>query len=580
MPRGKQNRRDDSSQSGGGIAPVRGVSKRLGGLSSRTFLPLVIFIVIAVVIILPRLFDLQVIKAGEYSAMAQEARIDDSETVARRGTIYDVNGNVLAITMDARIVAANLPDVKDIDKLANACAEVLGGEAQDYKEKLSQPNVSYVWLKRFVDVETAEKLEAMNLDGIRFEKDFRREYPYGQTGGQIIGFLGADGEAKCGLELYYDDILRGTPGVAIVERDRSGSPIPGGVHEVTPAMDGQDIMISIDIDVQAMLEEKLVDTKHSMGATSMSSVIADADSGAIVAMASLPLFNPSDPSSSDVGSDTVAPVSLAFEPGSMFKTVAAMAILESGTMKPDDTIYCPPEIQANEYWVSDAHDRGGETMSLRDIIDRSSNVGISLATERMGFQEFYDKINAYHMNEATGIDFPGEAEGYMVDFENWSKIQGYSATFGQGLSVTALQLVRFYSGIANDGFEPTPHLLIQNLTTGEKPEYEPEEVIENKEAVATMTDMLRTVVTNGTGTLADIPGYKVCGKTSTAEIAAETGGYRTDAYNLGFCGFLDGASTQLVCFVGANEVQYEGTVTPVFRDIMGYTIDHYRISPE
>ncbi|MDY3981507.1 MAG: penicillin-binding transpeptidase domain-containing protein, partial [Paraeggerthella sp.] len=276
-----------------------------------------------------------------------------------------------------------------------------------------------------------------------------------------------------------------------------------------------------------------------------------------------------------------------FEPGSIFKSVSAMAILESGTMTPDSELFCPAYIEADGFIISDAHKRGDATFTLRQIMDQSSNVGISLATEKMGFQNLYNKINEYNLHTKTGVDYPGEGEagtdylGALKPFDQWSKVTGYNVSFGQGMSLTPLQITRWYGALVNDGVECTPHFLLSKPQSGETPEYATEQVIENKAAIADLTSMLKSVVSDGTGKKAAIEGFNVAGKTSTAEIYDEVnGGYRKGVYNLAFTGFLADSSSQLVCFVGANEVPTDGVVTPIFKDIMATAIDRFNIYPE
>lgn len=566
--------------------------------SNRAFIPVLLFAAVAALIFL-RLFYLQVIVAGEYSSQAEQARTVSLAVDARRGTIYDRNGAVLAISVDATTVYCNPSEVNDPATAALTVAEAMGGQASDYLETLSQSSMSFAYLVRKGDVEDAENLQALlderGVEGVYCLDDTRREYPNGQVGGQVIGACeikvdeetGAEYyEGISGLEAYYDDLLSGTPGVYVAERGQGGMPIPGGVHEDVPAVDGQDIVVSLDITLQGAVEERLAQGVEDIEGTGGNAVVMDAGTGEIYAAASLPYFNPADRSVVEEGSTQLKCVTDLLEPGSIFKTVSTMAILETGTMGPDDTIFCPAYITADGYTISDAHDRGDQEMTLREILDKSSNVGISLAVEEMGFQELYDHIVAYGLHSDTGVDYPGEGEadtdalGYLVPFDEWGRVTAYNVSFGQGISVTPLQMVRFYGAIINDGVAVTPHFLISKPQSGETPEYETEQIIQNTSALPTMIDMLKTVVSNGTGTAAAIDGYEVAGKTSTAEIYdEENGGYREGVYNICFTGFLADSSSQLVCFVGANEVPGDRVVTPVFKDIMTTAIDRFKITP-
>ena len=365
-----------------------------------------------------------------------------------------------------------------------------------------------------------------------------------------------------------------------MQRGASGMPIPGGTEIDEPAQDGQDIVISIDIDMQSYLEKRLAEGVQEIGGDDGGAVLMDASTGDVLAIASTPFFDPADPSNSEVGSDSLKPVTQAYEPGSIFKTVSMTAMLEANAVTPDTTVFAPAGLAADEYVITDAHERGDMTMTARYVIQDSSNVGISLLVENhLGFRPLYDKVVSYGLNDATGIDYPGEASGYLApDVDAWSQILKYNVTFGQGISTTPLQMTRFYGALINDGVAVTPHLLLSKPQTGEVARYETEKIIENEAAIAPMISMLETVVQEGTGRDAAIDGYRVAGKTGTAEYVDEdTGLYAKNSYNLDFVGVLPDATTPLVCFVGVNEVPYERNTAAVFKDIMTEAINRYRV---
>ena len=486
-------------------------------------------------------------------------------------------------------VYANPSEVTDPAQTARALAEVLGGTEADYINKLSvseSPTFSYV--KRKVDTDVADRLKERELPGIYFLEETKREYPYGQTGGQVIGACSIEVDEEnnreyyvgiCGLEMYYNTILSGTPGYYSAEVGRDGTPIPGGVHESTPSVEGQDIVISIDIEFQAELELDLRNGVKAVQVNSGSAVVMDARNGEIYAAASSPFFNPANREKVPEGSMQLKSVTHLFEPGSIFKTVSATAILEEGTMTPDTKVKCPPYLEADGYTVSDAWGHEEVTWDLRTIIAMSSNIGISLSVEnKLGFDKLYDAILRYRLNTLTGIDYPGEQLGYLLEFDYWSKVQGYNVTFGQGISVNAMQMVAFYGALMNDGVSQTPHFLLRKPQTNEVPTWESHEIIQNKKAIPQMTSMLRSVVTMGTGEDADIEGYECVGKTSTAEIYdEENGGYREDAVNIAFTGFIDNSTSPFVCFCSADEVPADRHVTQMFHDIMYDAIQRYNI---
>ncbi len=557
--------------------------------SNRAFVIVVFFAILALIFFV-RLVFLQVIMAPEYSAQAQDSRTVGFYVEPRRGTIYDRNGHILAISVDATTVYANPSEIEEPGATSRAIAEALGGKPSDYVDKISNsasPTFSFV--ARKVDVAKADKLREAELPGIYFLDDTRREYPYGAVGGNVIGAcsVAVDEENNrefyegiCGLELYYNTILAGTEGYYEAEIGADGTPIPGGVHVSKKEVEGQDIVISIDIEFQEQLQKRLEDGLKRVGVEDGSAVVMDAKTGEIYAAASYPYFNPADRSEVKEGSMQLKAASNLFEPGSIFKTVSAMAILEDDAMTVDDEVDCPSFIEADGYIVTDAHEREDVVYSFRDIIKYSSNVGISLSVEdSIGFQKFYDDILKYRLNTLTGIDYPGEQLGYLLDFDQWSKVQAYNVTFGQGISINAMQIIAFYGALINDGVSQTPHFLVRKPQTNEVPEYPTYEIIDNKKAIEPMISMLTSVVTDGTGIDAAIDGYTVAGKTSTAEIYDEkNGGYLESTYNLGFIGFLPNSTSNFVCFVNANMVPAERPVTFVFHDIMEDAINRYNIT--
>lgn len=536
-----------------------------------------------------RLFYLQVIVAPQYSTQAEQSRTVGFPVEPRRGTIYDRNGHILAISVDATTIYANPSEVNEPNATARAIAEVLGGTADDYMKLLvDSDSPTFSFIARKADVEKANKLKDQELPGIYFIDDTRREYPYGQTGGQVIGACSVEVDESanreyyvgiCGLEMYYDTVLSGTVGYYEAEVGADGTPIPGGVHVSQRAVEGQDIVISIDIEFQEELEKDLKEGVARVGVNGGSAVVMDSTNGEIYAAASSPFFNPADRSEVPEGSMQLKAATNLFEPGSIFKTVSATAILEEGTMTPNTEVDCPAYLEADGYIVSDATAHDAVTWDLRTIINLSSNIGISLSVEdHLGFEKFYEDILKYRFNQLSGVDYPGEQLGYLLDFDYWSRVQGYNATFGQGLSVNAMQMIAFYGALINDGVSVTPHFLVRKPQTNEIPEYATYEIIQNKEAIEPMTSMLQTVITDGTGAEAGIDGFDVAGKTSTAEIFdEENGGYRLDAYNIAFTGFIANSTSKFVCFCGADEVPGDRKVTQMFHDIMYDAVNRYNI---
>ncbi len=539
---------------------------------------LIAFLCLVALAIVIRLIYLQVIVAEDYSSQAAASRTLSLDLSARRGTIYDRNGKVLASDVQAKTIYCNPKEISDVSSTAKKLAEVIGGDASLYEGSLSTEDTTFAYVKRKVDLDVAESLEQLGLDGIYFLDDMKRVYPYGKVAGQILGLVDVDGNGQTGLELYYDDILKGTSGKLVLQQGAYGMPIPGGTEIDEPAQDGTDIILSIDIDMQQYLEQRLEQGVSDIGGDDGSAVLYDADSGEVIAIASTPLLDPSDRSNIEDGATSIKAITSQFEPGSIFKTVSFCAMLEAGAITASTTVDCPTSISADEYEVSDAHERSATLMTASEVLAQSSNVGTSLLVEQhLGFSALYEKIRSYGLNDATGIDYPGEAEGYLTHVDTWSKIQSYNVTFGQGISLSPLMITRFYGAIANNGIAYTPHFLISKPNTGEEIEWGSAQIIENTDAIVPLTEMLEGVVNEGTGKTAAVDGYVTAGKTGTAEYADDSGSYVENSYNLDFVGFLPGASTNLVCFVGVNHVPYERNTCEVFKDIMTEACSRYKI---
>ena len=576
---GRQQRQDEGRPQRGRVASYGNGALDQGFLSGRTVIILLIFLVFTLLFV-GRLIWLQVIDADALSEEAQSTRAVELTITPKRGTIYDRNGSVLATSIEATTVYCNPSEITDVDATAKAIAEALGGKADDYKEALNSKDSSFAYIKRQADVELADKLRDQELDGIYFLSDTKRVYPNGSVAGQIIGLVNIDGEGITGLEYYYDDILAGKAGSLSYEQGATGITIAGTVQE-TPAEPGQDITISIDIDLQQKVEKSATDMAKDMEAKSGQVVVLDGSNGEILACTSTPLLDPTNTSEIAENATECQCITRSIEPGSVFKSVTMLAALSTDSVTPNDSFYCPSALEADEYYVTDAHERSAETLTATQILVQSSNVGISLIAKRMGFETLNDKIAEYGLDSnITGVDYPGESAGYLLDFDQWSRIQGYNISFGQGISESPLKMARFYGAIANGGVAYTPHFLISR-GDGAEVSWGSTTICDDQDAISKLTDMLKQVVTDGTGTGAQIEGFTPAGKTGTAqyvEEGKEDEGYVADHYNNSFVGFLADTDSKLVCFVGATEVPSEAATTDTFRDIMSFAIERYNIN--
>lgn len=585
--RGNSNRQGDRGKSnrGQGYSPVPSslLRDRVKGniaLSNRAACVFALFAIIALIFFC-RLVYLQVIASDQLSSEAEASRTIDIELSPKRGTIYDRNGNVLATDVEASTIYCDPTEIEDAEAVSAQLAAILGGGKSDYVTALTRADTSFSYIERKADLEKAEKVRALDIKGIYFLSDTKRKYPYGEVGGQIIGLVDIDGNGLTGLELYYNDILSGTAGHLLMEQGRTGITI-AGTNVRTEAVDGQDIVISLDIETQKYVEKQMKDSAKRMGGESGQAILMDGATGEIIAACSTPFLDLNKTSDIKEGATELRCFTQAFEPGSIFKPVTMLAALEADVITPKTEIYCPEKLRADEYYVSDAHERDSKTFNVTEILEQSSNVGLSLIGKKLGFNNLYNKIDQYHLNmELTGVDYPGEATGYLTDPSTWSAITSYNVTFGQGVSETPLAMCRFYSALVNQGKICSPHFLISKPQDGGEVKYETTVITEDQDAINELNDMMIGVVKNGTGKSAAIDGFEVAGKTGTAEYADEaTGGYVDNSYNLSFIGYLPNSDSDLVCFVGVTHVPTDSTTTAIFQDIMSYAIGRYNINQQ
>jgi len=470
----------------------------------------------------------------------------------------------------------------------------------------------YIYIQWRADVEEADRLKARNTElqeeidkkyaalreedrpatalyGIHYEATTKRVYPYGQIGAQVIGSVDSEGVGVSGLELTYNSVLCGSNGSISTEWAQGGVPIPGVAVERVDPVDGEDIIISIDIDFQAYVESELLRAGEEGNCNNANTLVLDSGTGEIYAAASLPLYDRENLNEEAVeqGAMVLKGVTTAYEPGSTFKIPTAVTALELGVVTPEEELFVPAYLPFYSdgfylHSISDAHQRGDEIMSFAGIIKQSSNVGASLIKERIDNYTFESYLRTFGFGGATHIDYPGESFGVLAPAEDWGLVQAANISFGQGVSVSSLQLVSFYGAIVNDGIRVQPHFLLERPQAQTSLTYKSERLM-SSETAGQMTDIMVGVVADGTGRYAQIDGYTVAGKTGTAEKASEEGGYIGGEYIVSFAGFLAYSDSKLVCITSMDNPIGATTVAPtapLYASIMGFAAEHYMITPD
>lgn len=543
---------------------------------------LLVLVLVVALVVFGRLIWVQLVDADNIEHADGSQRTVTIDVEPRRGTIYDRNGVVLATTVDAYNLFCHPHKIQDsgqVDALVEGLVRACGGDAQEYRDKIEQ-DTNFVYLAKGVDEDQLNIIKELQIDGFDYEKTGKRIYPCGSIASQIIGVVNSEGEAVSGLELYYDDILGGTPGKKTTMYSKEGVPVPGATQIEAEVVNGQDIVISIDVELQERVEKAVLSRTKEVGGKTGFGAVMNAETGEMLACASVPTFDITDLSTVEEGATNLSGISAHYEPGSVFKAVTMLAALEEGTTSPDKSYYCPSVLQVGDHKITDSHERADTDMTATTIMADSSNIGISMIARELTFSKFYEYLQKYRIVEDTKIDYPGAATGYLAPRDKWTEVQGYNISFGQGLETSPIQIMRFYGMVATNGTIAQPHFLLDVPSSGEDLSYPTEKVVDNDQAIDNLDTMLEAVVQRGTGTDAAIDGYRVAGKTGTAEIASQSGGYKEGVYNISFVGYLPDASTKLVCFVGATDVPGERKTVSAFHDIMEFAIDRYNITQD
>ena len=553
----------------------------------------------AFVIVFLRLVYIQVVDGPRLAKRAEDRRTNVVTLNAKRGTIYDRNGNVLAISVDCKDIVCDpttvMKTVKNekgktsqttdgaADDIADVLVEVLGGDRDTYLEALTRTGTRYAYLSKRVDVskadQVAQELSDKGLSGVHYESNTKRVYPYGTTCAQILGYVNQDGAALSGLEYYYDDVLKGSDGQRVYEASRNGTPIAGGVSDTIAARNGTDIVLSIDIDLQEECESIISEGAKTYEAESGSVMVTDPKTGEVYAAASTPL--PDFSNLADASALNLKLVSDSFEPGSVFKVLTTSIGLETGTLTKDTTFNIPAEVLVGDDVVHDDDNRDySEDMTVEQALAKSSNVAMAYYVQNViGSKNFADGVQKFGIGQKTGIDFPGEAAGIVRGYDDYDGSTAGSMAFGQSLAIPLVQSVRAFGAVANDGVPTTPHFLVSK--GGDEVDWPVGERIISKQTADTETEMMRAVMTDGTGVNGAIGGYDIAGKTGTGEQADENGGYKEAHFVASLCGFANAENPQVLVYVGLNGIPYlaSDSAANVFRDVMEQSVTILGIAP-
>ena len=533
-------------------------------------------LVLGLVLLLVRAVDLQWLQADYLTSLAEKQRYRQFTAVAPRGSILDSKNRTLAESVETPSIAA-MADEVPAERMADL-ARALGLPSKKVEGKLKKRH-GFVWLARQVPPMIAEKVMALNIPGVRMEKEWRRYHPLGPETGHLLGFVGIDGKGLEGAELSWNSALTGESGIRQVRRDARGHSLPDGswLREPTP---GKSIKLTIDASIQSVAYAALADGVRQQNAKGGSVVVLRPKDGAILAMANWPGYNPNSFRNFKPGQWRNRAVTDVFEPGSTMKPFSIAAALTSGKWKPDSIVYCEKgAMQVADYTIKDDHPAGW--LDLTGIIVKSSNIGVAKLALDIGPEPLHEMLRKAGFGQRSRMGLGGESPGIVLPTERWGPVETANIAFGQGIAVTPLQLAAAFSVLANEGLYVAPRLLADDMQVAQSASHR---VMHASVARQVMSMLEYATSADGTGSKAVPVGYRVAGKTGTAQKPDERGRYSKDKYTAVFAGVAPVDDPQLVIVVVVDEPQksmYGGQVAaPIFRQVAESALPYLGVPAE
>lgn len=549
-----------------------------------------------------QLVRIQGVDSSSVSAAALGGRLQRVSVPAQRGEITDTKGVVLADSVDRRNVTGDSTAIAQYSKriggkkvdvgipvAAKDMAPLLGAKESELRqtlEKAFSKRSQFVYLAKDVSPQQWRAVQDLGIPGVFAEPTIRREYPQGTSVAPLVGWVNKDGKPGGGIEQLRQKDLVGQPGTHVYERARDGTAIATGDTSDTPAVTGKDVQLTIDNDLQWFAQNALAQRVKETKALSGDVVITSVKTGEVLAAASYPSFDPNNMASAP-GYLQLRPFDEVYEPGSTSKVITLAAVLDKGYATPTTSVVVPPTLRRAGRPFRDSHPHGTEHMTLAGVLATSSNIGTVLAGEKVPTTTVYDYMRKFGLGQQTGVGFPGESRGILAKPQDWRGDKRYTVLFGQGLSSTAIQQASVFQAIANGGVR-MPVSVIKGVGDGKggftKPEDDRKPVQAIKpETASQLTRMMQSVVgEDGTAVEANVPGYTVAGKTSTAE-RYDSALKRYNGTTASFIGFAPAQNPDIVVAVTIQKPAsgtYGGVVAgPTFAKIMSFALQQRKVPP-
>lgn len=549
-----------------------------------------LFFLLVFGLIISRLFYWQVVRAQELSSLGQAQYDRQVTTLAQRGEIKTSDGFAVAANKLSYLVYANPKLVKDKDEDSQELEKLLDVKSATISALLSK-NKFWVPLKSHVDNSVKEKIEAKKIPGVGFQDETVRFYPEASMAASLLGFVGKDEDGidkgYFGLEGYYDRQLRGKDGISIVVHDAAGQPILAKMNDSTVKVDGRDLILNVDRRIQFMLDNELKTGIYKYGAQSGMAIVMNPKTGGVLAMSSFPTFDPRNYGEYDENLFKNPLISFAYEPGSTFKPLVMAAAMNEGLVKPNTTCdICAGPVKIGEYDIKTWNDKYYAGTTMTDVIVHSDNTGMVFTGRKLGMNKLLSYFQKFGIGQSTGIDLQGEVYPSLRPENEWYPIDEATATFGQGLTLTPIDLITAFTAIANGGQRMEPHVVAAVQTAdGNTIPIPPKKLDQpiSPQTAKVITEMMVKAVNDGEAQWTRIKGYRVAGKTGTAQIPVE-GHYDANKTIASFVGFAPADDPKFLMLVvldrPSTSIYGAETAAPIFFNAAKQILNYYGVPPD
>jgi len=552
-----------------------------------------IIFILLLMLLLSKVVQRQVFEYYSFSSMARQQHLVNEDMPAKRGEILvydDQLQDYYPLATNVSLYSLNIvpPQVRRPELVVAKLMPYLKGtgiEESDLTEMVESDKVYVSPLRRRIEEDEAKEIRALDLDGVYLRSEEYRYFPEDSLAAHVLGFVNIDQEGQYGIEGYFNEELSGRAGLALVEKSSLGSQIAIGNRQVINPEDGISVVLTIDRAIQYFVEKKLQESVEEHGATGGSVIVMEPATGDIVAMASYPNFNPNFYNTYPLEDFTSMNVSMVYEPGSVFKVLTMAMGIDAGLVSPNTTYTDIGEVQVDDKTIKNSDLKSYGIQTMTQVLEKSLNTGAVFVVQKLGRATFYKYLKSFGFGASTGVGLDGEVPAYIRPFKEWAEVDLATMSFGQGIAVTPVQLVTAIGAIANQGKLMKPHIVDKILYPTGAASVDPQivDLVIEPQTAQLVSAMMVNVVEKGHGTLAGVDGYRIAGKTGTAQIP-KGGGYEEDDTIGTFVGFGPVEDPRFVMLTRIDRPEgmkfAESSAAPLFGEIAEFLMEYWQVPPE